>query len=80
MHQDEQPQKTCRTCKYWIKNPADPANLAAPPQGECRQSPPSTTIIPQRNGALAILAAYPLLQEGFAACGQHETKLNGNGS
>lgn len=60
----------CGTCKHWHKNPADPMQLGAPPQGQCRGGPPVPIGIPTPQG-LQIAVMYPTIPREFPACGAH---------
>ncbi len=45
----EKPKPRCGLCQHFLKAPADPKNLSAPPVGICRRFPPLPVIIPQKN-------------------------------
>lgn len=62
---------TCGFCRCWVKQPADPLNLGAPPQGECRERVHSASLPMRGPGgqqALQQVAYYPVLREGFPIC------------
>lgn len=60
----------CGSCSHWKRRPPDPANLAAPPQGECHWGPPAVSLIPQPQGMVPVVFRPPLPAD-FPACGQH---------
>lgn len=58
--------QTCGQCKHW-KRTHDPNDLRAE-NGECREGPPSMTILPASNGGKAMLVGYLTLPAKFEAC------------
>jgi hypothetical protein len=53
--------------------PTDPNNVADI-KGQCRESPPTCTTMPTRNG-LATVANYSVLPPNFEACSRHQHRL-----
>jgi len=54
--------------------PKDPQNLLAPPRGQCRATPPSSTLIligHPGSGQFQNMSIYPDLPHNFAACGMY---------
>lgn len=66
----------CGNCKHWHRKPADPADLGAPPQGDCRGEPPQLVVLPARGGVV-VQAMYPITRPDFPACGRFELSLLG---
>lgn len=67
---------TCFTCAHWHAKPKTAATLGQPQRGDCRFGPPNVTSIPAGpQGQVAQFSAYPDLPANFAACSQHEARL-----
>ena len=63
--------KFCGSCHHWKARPIDPNNLGAVRQGECREGPPSLTIVFAPNGQQLQISGYPGLPVTFPACDRH---------
>lgn len=59
--------ETCGNCRHWKRKPPDPNDLTSR-NGECREGPPSMTILPASNGGKAMLVGYLTLPANFEAC------------
>jgi hypothetical protein len=78
----------CGSCHHWRQQPADPANLTAPAQGECRGQPPQRLpllLLDPRTGQTVqqIQTSYVVLPEQFPACALYElspASLSGAGN
>lgn len=68
-------EKTCGTCRFWYKAPADPLNLTAPTQGECREGPPACTAVVDARGQIHRVMLHPLLPDAYPACGRHAVEV-----
>jgi len=76
---------TCGTCEHWKALaagplPPGPVDLSmraaiAMKRGECRESPPSMTQLPQPQGQL-VLCGYPNIEESFPACSRHKGRVS----
>lgn len=63
--------ETCADCIHWQVKPQD---LNA---GDCTRFPPTVLLVPQQTlqgMQMVMMAAYPTLPRGFAACGELEFK------
>jgi hypothetical protein len=69
----EENELTCGGCRYFVAGERDPMNLAAPAKGECRFMPPSACVLATPRGIIG-MASYPVVDEGFPACAQHEER------
>lgn len=70
MNDDEK----CGTCRYWHRQPGNPADLSAI-RGACRRFPPAQTEIPTGPGQVVKVAGYPLLPPSFLACAEYAPNL-----
>ncbi len=73
---NHQPPKTCGTCKWWARQPADPTAIGATPNGACLRMPPSVIVVgatPQ--GQIVTHPVYPTVPANFFACGEHRVAL-----
>ncbi len=61
---------TCGTCRHWHKKPADPMQLGAPAQGDCRGAPPTPIGIATPHG-LQVMVLYSTMPPEYPACAQH---------
>ncbi len=71
---------TCGSCQHWRKLPADPHNLGAAAQGQCRERLHCIGLMsPQGPAGLPVYLAVPA---DFPRCSQYRPvlKLNGAGS
>lgn len=74
--------ETCGTCKHFVRGEADPRNIGAPVNGECRAIPPGISFVPIASGMgvqMQKMCAYPTVTNVFPACGMHAPAVNGNG-
>lgn len=68
----------CGACRYWGAQPRDPADLAAPRQGQCRRLPPVPLLLgTDRLRGPITLVTYPTVPDGFPACALYEPALAG---
>jgi hypothetical protein len=61
----------CGDCRHWHKLPADPRNLARPPEGHCREGPP----VPLLVGPGQYAWVWPQLPPQYPACGRFALAL-----
>ncbi len=61
---------TCATCKHFVRGEIDPANLAGPRKGECREGV-HVMAIPTRQG-VQVTTLFAPVHASFPACGRHE--------
>lgn len=62
----------CGNCRHWHRI-VNPANLAER-NGECRQGPPSVTVLPGPQGQM-FLTAYSRMHDQFPACSKIELRV-----
>lgn len=65
--------KTCGDCAHFHRV-IDPSNIRDQ-KGECREGPPSLTMLPANTGAMMQLCGYPTVAVGFPACSRHRVKV-----
>lgn len=69
------PGALCGHCAHWRRNPTDPMNLGAPPQGECREQL-HVVSVPMPQG-VGLQALYPTLPANFNACDRFKRRAAG---
>ena len=71
---NNEPCKTCGTCKHWIK--VQSLDLSKQ-EGDCREGPPTPhPMMDQRGRMLGQLSIYNRLPLNFPACDKHEPRLD----
>ena len=67
---------SCASCKYWFRLPADPQNLTAPRQGECKHHLVALPLLGKGPQVTGWVGGFPPTPADFW-CGQYTPRING---
>ena len=68
------PERCCGKCEHWHELPPDPTNLGAH-RGECREGPPTMTMIPNGQGGIMTVVGYAQPPQHLAPCSRYKPVL-----